>query len=108
VGQGNVDNGGEAGEDAGEDAGGDKDRSVWGKQWNARLVAGHQYKDLVQEGHEQLIKEGQTTFSAYQPALTRVMNGLSDEQIKECAEQVKAWNAGPWLKDLQQECVSAF
>ena len=79
----------------------DAGKSMWGKKWNKRTVVGQLYKDRVQHEQERLIGEGLTPFAAYQPALTKVFEGLSEADRKSCAEQADKWNTGSWPRELQ-------
>ena len=50
-----------------------------------------------------LVEEGQKPLTAYQPTLTKVLEGLSDEDRKRCTDQAHTWNSGAWPRDLQTE-----
>jgi hypothetical protein len=102
---------GEGDADEGEgdaDKGDDEDKSVWGKNWNRRTVAGYLYKDDVQREIERLIQEGHTNLSAYQPALTEVYQGLTEKEKRACARQAELWNKSIRPRDIQIEYVVNF
>lgn len=93
---------------ANDDAGDSVGRSVWGKTWNYRTVAGHIHKADVQKEVDQLVKDGgYTPMAAYQPALTAVYNQLSAEEKEICVQQAKTWNSGSWPRELQISYVSS-
>ena len=92
----------------GGDEKGDGDKKignqVWGKRWTRRTVAGYLFKGEIQEEMEKLIKDDDYTYmTAYQPALTNIWNGLSEEEQGQCDDQAKKWNTGAWPRDKQIE-----
>jgi hypothetical protein len=98
-----------------EDVGGDdekdgepvkKECDVWGKQWMRRTAAGHLFKNKVDEEMGRLVETGgHTHMMAYQPALTNVWNGLSEEDQVRCEDEAKRWNTGVWPRERQIEYV---
>ena len=76
---------------------------MWGHKWNTRRVVGRIYREEVQQEVTKLVEEGQKPLTAYQPALTKVLEGLSDEDRKRCTDQAHTWNSGAWPRDLQTE-----
>ena len=98
-----------------EDVGGDdekdgepveKECDVWGKRWTRRTAAGHLFKNKVDEEMGRLVETGgYTHMTAYQPALTNVWNGLSEEDQVRCEDEAKRWNTGVWPHERQIEYV---
>jgi hypothetical protein len=98
-----------------EDVGGDdekdsepveKECDVWGKQWTQRTAAGHLFKNKVDEEMGRLVETGSYThMMAYQPALTNIWNGLSEEDQVHCEDEAKRWNTGVWPRERQIEYV---
>jgi hypothetical protein len=101
------DEGGEHGEAVeGGDEKEDNGKMVWGKRWNARTVAGYQHADKVHDEVAKLLEAKEhSSFAAYQPALTRVWESLSETDKQHCADQAETWNTGQWPRKLQKECV---
>jgi hypothetical protein len=68
---------------------------VWGKRWTKRTAAGYLFKDAVEEEMQKLLETSDyTNMTAYQPALTKVWDGLSKEEQELCDQEAKRWNSG--------------
>ena len=77
---------------------------MWGKRWTRRTVAGHRFKEKVDEELKNLVESGShTILTGYQPALTKVWNGLSKEVQEKCAEDAKKWTSGQYPAERQIE-----
>jgi hypothetical protein len=72
------------------------------KKWNQRTIVGVMHKEKLEQEMEKMKQEGKTQLEAYQPALTRVIDELNDEEKEECRLQVIRLKNGVWPKDLQK------
>jgi hypothetical protein len=72
------------------------------KKWNQRTIVGIMHKERVEEEMERMKREGKSHLEAYQPALTRVIDELDEEEKEACRLQVIQLNKGEWPKDLQK------
>jgi hypothetical protein len=83
-----------------------KGNDMWGKRWTRRTAAGYLFKREVEEEMQSLIAAGSHThMSAYQPALTNVWNGLSEEDQARCDDEARKWNTEAWPREQQMEYV---
>jgi hypothetical protein len=72
------------------------------KKYNQRSIIGVLHGEAVKKEREKLMEEGFTHLQAYQPALNRVIEGLSEAQQKECRAEAARLNTSVWPKDLQR------
>ena len=72
------------------------------KKYNRRSIVGVMHGDVLKKEMEKLREEGFNHLQAYQPALNRVIEGLSEVQREECRAEVARLNTSVWPKDLQK------
>jgi hypothetical protein len=72
------------------------------KKWNQRTIVGVMHQGKLDEEMRKMKEEGKTHLTAYQPALTRVIAGLDDQEKEECRLEALRLNTGVWPKDLQK------
>jgi hypothetical protein len=74
----------------------------FGKRYNQRNIVGALHGEALKREREKLMQEGFTHLQAYQPALNRVIEGLSEAQREECRAEAARLNDSVWPKDLQR------
>jgi hypothetical protein len=75
------------------------------KRYNQRNIIGVLHGEALKKEREKLMQEGSSHLQAYQPALNRVIEGLSEAQREECRAEAVRLNTSVWPKDLQRAWV---